>query len=357
MRKITALALSAMLCLSLFAGCAAAPVTEPTVPSNPSASAPQVQPTVTTPTTPEPPVEEPAMPDVVRIAALKGPTAMGLVKLMEDAEDGLTMNSYEFSLDVIDKIVPLISKGEVDIAAVPANLAAVLNKNTDGEVLVLAINTLGVLYVVEKGDTIQSIADLKDKTVFSSGKGAVPEYSFNYILAQNGLNPDADLTVEYKSEHAETIPLLVQGEGGIAVMPQPFVTVAMDKVEGLRIALDLTEEWSKASDGDSSMVTGVMVVRKAFAQKYPHAVAAFLEEYAASTQFAATDVAKTAELVGKQGIVEAAVAEQAIPYCNITYIAGADMKAQLEGYLQVLFEQNPQSVGGVMPGEDFYYIP
>ena len=353
MRKITALFLSALLCLSLFAGCAAPIPAEPD--PTPQAIAPQVQPTVPTPAEPE--IEQPAMPDLVRVAALKGPTAMGLVKLMEDDENAATLQDYDFTLGVIDEIVPLISRGDVDIAAVPANLAAVLHKNTNGEVLVLAINTLGVLYVVEKGDSIQSVADLRGRTVFSSGKGAVPEYAFNYLLQKNGLNPDADLTVEYKSEHAETIPLLVQGTDGVAVMPQPFVTVAMSKVEGLRIALDLTEEWEKVADDGSSLLTGVMVVRKSFAQEYPHAVSAFLEEYAASTQFANSNVAKTAELVGKQGIIDAAVAEQAIPFCNITCIAGTDMKTQLEGYLQVLFEQNPQSVGGALPGEEFYYIP
>lgn len=297
------------------------------------------------------------LPEKVNIAALKGPTAMGMVKLMQDNEDGLTELAYEFKIGTTDEMVPKISRGEVDMAAIPANLAAVLYQNTEQSIQVLAINTLGVLYVVEKGETIQSVADLKGRTIMSTGKGSTPEFSLNYVLSQNNLNPASDVNVEYKSESAEIIPLLVQSEDGIAILPQPFVANALNKVGGLRIALDWTAEWDKVSQDGSTLVTGVLVVNKAFAERYPDAVAVFAREYAASTAYAQTNLEATGDLVGKYGIVEAAIAKQALPYTKITYIDGADMQSKLSSYLKVLFEQNPQSVGGELPDEGFYYIP
>ena len=297
------------------------------------------------------------MPEVVRVAALKGATAMGMVKLMQDNEDGTTELVYDFIITITDDIVPKITKGEIDIAAIPANLASVLYQNTEKKIQVLAINTLGVLYVVEKGDKVKSVADLKGKTIYSTGKGTTPEFALNYILVQNGIDPTADMTIEYKSEPAEIIPLLLKSENGIAMVPQPFVTTALDKVEGLRVALDWTEEWNAVSQDGSSQVTGVVVVRKEFVDQYPAAVAAFCSEYAASATYAQSNVAETAQLVEKYGIVDAAIAESALPACNITYIGGIAMQEKLTGYLRVLYEQNPQSVGGVLPDEGFFYIP
>ena len=297
------------------------------------------------------------MPELVKVVALKGPTAMGMVKLMQDSEDGTTELDYDFTITTTDDIVPKITRGEIDIAAIPANLASVLYQNTEKKIQVLAINTLGVLYVVEKGEEIQSVIDLKGKTVFSTGKGATPEFALNYVLAQNEINPVADITIEYKSEPAEIIPLLLQSENGIAIIPQPFVATALSKVEGLRVVLDWTEEWNAVSQDGSSLVTGVMVVRKEFAEQYPEAVAAFCREYASSTAYAQSNVPETAQLVGKYGIVDAAIAENALPACNITYLDGAAMQEKLSGYLHVLHEQNPQSVGGVLPDEGFFYLP
>ncbi|WP_250228097.1 ABC transporter substrate-binding protein [Anaeropeptidivorans aminofermentans] len=295
--------------------------------------------------------------ETVIISALKGPTAMGMVKLMADAEEGTTTNKYEFTIATTDEIVPKLSKGEVDIAALPANLASVLYNNTEGKVQVMAINTLGVLYAVEKGETIKEIGDLKGKTIYSTGKGATPEFAVNYVLKANGIDPEKDLTIEYKSEAAEILPMLAGGQAEIAILPQPFVTSAQAKVEGLRTALDWTEEWNTISKGESTLVTGVIVVRKEFAEENPEAVKIFLEEYKASTEFCSTNLSDAAALVGKYGIVDAAIAEKAIPFCNITYIDGQEMKTALEGYLNVLHGENPKSVGGTLPNESFYYIP
>lgn len=298
---------------------------------------------------------EPAV--TAKVAALKGPTSMGMVKMMADQKDAKEKN-YEFTIGSSpDEIAPKFLKGEFDIVALPSNLASILYNKSQGKVQVLAINTLGILYLMENGDSVKSIEDLKGKTVYSSGKGAVPEYAFNYILKANGLNPDTDLRVEYKSEHTEALAALLNDKSGLAVLPQPFATVASLKNKDLRTALDLSKEWDKASkNAKSTMITGVVVVNKDFAAKYPEKIKKFMADYKASIDYTNTNVDDAAKLIEENNIVPAAVAKKAIPQCNITYIDGSDMKDKLSGYLQVLFEANPKSIGGKMPADDFYYV-
>ncbi|MDD2213873.1 MAG: PhnD/SsuA/transferrin family substrate-binding protein, partial [Oscillospiraceae bacterium] len=210
----------------------------------------------------------------VRIGALKGPTAMGMVQIMSQAETGLVEGAdYQFRLSASpDELTPLLAKGELDLAAVPANLAAVLYNNTEGQIQVLDINTLGVLYIVENGNSIQSLADLKGKTLYASGKGATPEYALDYLLEKNGLDPETDLTIEWKSEHAECVAALAQDPSGIALLPEPFVTTAKAQNQDLRTALDLSDIWDQVQaeeGGSSKLVTGVLVGRKAFIEEYP----------------------------------------------------------------------------------------
>lgn len=298
---------------------------------------------------------EPAV--TAKVAALKGPTSMGMVKMMADQKDAKEKD-YDFTIaSSPDEIAPKFLKGEFDIVALPSNLASILYNKSQGKLQVLAINTLGVLYLMENGDTIKSIADLKGKTVYSSGKGAVPEYAFNYILKANGLNPDTDLRVEYKSEHTEALAALLNDKSGLAVLPQPFATVASLKNKGLRPALDLTKEWDKASKNTkNTMITGVVVVNKDFAAKYPEKIKKFMADYKASIDYTNDNIDDAAKLIEENDIVPAAVAKKAIPQCNITYVDGSDMKDKLSGYLQVLFEANPKSIGGKMPADDFYYV-
>lgn len=295
----------------------------------------------------------------IRVGGLKGPTAMGMVKLMADDAAGTTANDYEFTLaGAATEINPLLIQGELDIAAVPTNVASVLYNNTNGQVEIAALNTLGVLYVVENGDSVQSIADLAGKTVYSTGMGATPEYALNYILEKNGLTPGEDVTVEYLGEHSELAALLAAGEASIAVLPQPFVTSVLNQNPDVRIALDLTEEWDKVTEDGSKLTMGALVVRKEFAEQHPEELARFLEEYRASTEYV-TDPANldaAAELIGEQDIVTAEVAKQALPYCNIVCLTGEEMKTAAEGFLNILYTADPSSVGGALPAEDFYYL-
>ena len=293
----------------------------------------------------------------VRLAAMTGPTAMGLVKLLDDAEKGLSANQYDFLLaGAADEISPSLIQGKLDIASIPVNLAAILNNKTNGGLTLLAVNTLGVIYIVEKGgESIQSLSDLKGKTLYATGKGSTPEYNLTYLLKQAGLTLGEDVIVEWKSEPAEVVALMSQQEEAFAMLPQPFVTVAQTKVENLRVALNLTEEWD-ALQLDSRMITSGIVVRTQFLQENPEAVENFLKEFAASAQYANESVPETAALIGALGIVPAPVAEKALPFCNIVCLTGEEMQTALSSYLQVLYDLNPASVGGALPADSFYYV-
>ena len=306
--------------------------------------------------------EVPAEKQTLNVMAMTGPTGIGMVKLISDDEAGTTAVDYNIALvGAADEVSGKIVTGEVDIAAVPCNLASVLYNKTEGNVEVAAINVLGVLYILEGngGQEIQSVADLKGKTIISTGKGTTPEYSLNYILQQNGLDPEKDVTIEYKSEAAEVATLLASGEAAVAMLPQPMVTTVLAKSDQVRVALDITEEWSKVNAEDGTgMVTGTIIVRKDVLAEKPEAVATFMEEYAQSVAFVNENVEEAAKLVEASGIIpSAAVAQKAIPNCNIVCVTGEDMKKSVAAYLDVLYQANPKAVGGTLPADDFYYLP
>lgn len=329
MKKFITVLLAIVLCLGILVSCVA------TETKTPDSAAP-----VTT----------------FRVASLKGPTTMGMVKLMKDAENGSAKHNYQFEMfGTADEVVPKLVNAELDVALLPCNLASILYNRTEGTVQVAAINTLGVLYIVESGDTVHSIQDLAGKTVYSTGKGTTPEFALNYILNENGIEPGKDINIEYKSEATEIAAMLKDAENTIAVLPQPYVTAVQMQNEKVRVALSLTEEWDKVSK-ESSLVTGVVLVRKAFAEENALAFSEFLDEYKASTEYVNANVEEAAVWVESYGIVaKAPIAVKAIPACNITYIEGDDMKAKVSGYLEVLFNANPKSVGGALPKDDFYF--
>lgn len=293
----------------------------------------------------------------VRIGALKGPTTIGLLNLADQAKQGECENAYEVQMaTAADELLPLMVKGELDIALIPANVASVLYNNTEGKISVIDINTLGVLYVVSGDDSIVSVADLAGRTVCLTGKGTTPDYAIQYILAQNGVS---DCTLEYKSEATEVAAVLAEDADAVGLLPQPFVTAACKQNDALSVVLDLNEEWERLQGPEgSSLVTGVTVVRNAFLEEHPEAVKIFLEEHAKSAEAANEELEKTAELaVDAQIIAQAPIAQEAIPKCNIVCITGDKMRQALSGYLEVLYEMNPASVGGTLPEDGFYYIP
>lgn len=292
---------------------------------------------------------------VIRVGSLKGPTTMGLVNLMKASEEETSQGTYTFTMaSDPSEIVASVASGDLDIAMVPANLAATLYNKTEGGVSVIDINTLGVLYGVTADESISSIADLAGKTVLTTGQGATPEYALNYLLAANGID---DCTLEFHSEATEIAALLQEDPMKIAVLPQPFVTVAEAQNESLQTVFSLTDAWDEVTGNGSRFLTGATIVRNAYLEEHPDAVAVFMEEHAQSAEKAVSDVEGTAALVAEYGIIEKApIAQKALPYCNIVCITGTEMQEALSGYLEVLYEADPSSVGGKLPADDFYMV-
>ena len=294
---------------------------------------------------------------LIRVASLKGPTSLGLLFLMDKANKGETANTYEFRMATgADEILPLMVKGDLDIALIPANVASILYHKTQGGVEVIDINTLGVLYMVSGEDGLADFTDLKGKTIYLTGKGTTPDYVLQYLLNANGMSVD-DVTLEYKSEATEVASVLAEDPTTIGLLPQPFVTAACMQNDALKVIFDLNEEWNKVQGASgSSMVTGVTVVRKEFLEENEEAVKAFMEEHKASAEAINADPATGAALaVEAQIVAKEPIAQKAIPDCNITYMDKAEMKQALSGYLDVLFHQDSQSIGGGLPESDFYY--
>ena len=284
---------------------------------------------------------------------------MGLVKLMDEAANGESENSYEFTMvTAADEMTAMVAGGKVDIALLPANVASVLYNKTNKNISVIDINTLGVLYFVSADSSVTTIDQLKGKTVYLPGKGTTPEYALRYVLSAAGLGED-DVTLEFKSEASEVASVLAEDPNAIGLLPQPFVTAALAQNEKLSIIMDLTKEWDnvQGEGSGSRLVTGVTIVNNDFLKEHEDLVDTFLQEHEASIAFTAEDPDAAAELIAKAEIVaKAPIAKKALPYCNITFISGDEMKAALSGYLQALYDQNPASVGGELPDDGFYYI-
>lgn len=300
--------------------------------------------------------KDPAEPVTVRVATIQGPTGIGMVHLMDAAADKTTENTYEFSThSAPDAVGPLLTSNSVDIAALPTNVAASLYNKTSGNIRLLAVNTLGVLYMLENGSSINSVADLKGKTIYTTGQGANPEYVLNYVLKENNIDPATDVNIQFVATNDELTALLVNGTATVAMVPQPAVSAVTTKNADIRIALSMNDAWEAVAGEENKLMMGCVVVRKAFLDEHPEAVEAFLKEYKASIE-KTTDVETTAALCEAFGIIpKAAIAKKAIPYCELTFVSGAEMKAQIAKYYSVLYEANPSAIGGALPDDTFYY--
>ncbi|MBP5282719.1 MAG: ABC transporter substrate-binding protein [Lachnospiraceae bacterium] len=294
----------------------------------------------------------------LHVGALKGPTTMGLLFLMEDAKEGKTKNSYEFQMATgADELLPLMVSGKLDIALVPANVAAILYQKTEGGVAVVDINTLGVLYLVSSDTSVQCISDLKGRTVYLTGKGTTPDCVLQFLIKNAGLS-EGDVTLEYCSEASEVAAILAEKPDAIGFLPQPFVTAAGMQNENLQVMISANDMWLDAFGKESSnaLVTGVTVVRKEILEKYPQAIATFLEEHEASANAINEDLDTGAKLAVEAGIVgKEPIAKKAIPKCNITCVTGNSMKRALKAYLEVIYAFDSSMVGGKLPEADFYY--
>lgn len=285
----------------------------------------------------------------VNIGVLKGPTGMGAAWLMDQNEQGLSANSYNFTIaGAPDVLTGQLISGDMDMAALPTNAISTLYNKTEGKITVLGVNALGVLYVLENGDRINSVADLEGKTILASGQGSTAEYVLNYILEQNGVSAE----IFWASEHSEAATLALSGEYDIVMLPEPFVTTVTTKNGSFRVALDLTREWEALGGGELTM--GGIAVRTEFLEAHPDAVKAFVKEYANSVAFTNAQPADAAKLIAKYEIAAEEIAKNAIPRCNIVWLHGENYKAKLENFLGIVYKANPAGIGGKMPGDDFY---
>ena len=293
----------------------------------------------------------------INLYVLSGPTGIGAMNLWAASDAGETKNTYHITMPgANDEVVAALSNGEADIAAVATNLAATLYNKTSGGVTVLAVNTLGVLSLLSNGQEAATVSELKGKTIYAPGQGANPEYILRYVLSGNGLDPDKDVTLRFVGEGSELLTVWQSDPEAIIMAPQPVATSILMQNENAKPLFDMTEEWDKIAGGDSTLMMGCVIVRNAFLQANPSAVELFLQEYAASIEKAQSDVEGTAALCEQYGLIpKAALAQKAIPSCGLTFVTGAEMKTGLSGYLQVMFDANPKSVGGALPGDNFYY--
>ncbi|MGI6665201.1 MAG: ABC transporter substrate-binding protein [Christensenellaceae bacterium] len=300
----------------------------------------------------------------VNVATLAGPTGMGMAKIMEDNEAGAARNEYDFTLATApDQIVAKLTSKEIDIAAIPANLAATLYNKTEGGIQMAAINTLGMMYIMQNiktedgSDGIKTLADLEGKTIVLAGQGSTPEYVLNYLLEENGLG--GKVTLEFVSEHSEVVSLMVAGKADFCLLPEPFVTTLQQKADNAQIVIKTNTEWEtllKKDGKTGDIVMGCVVVRKEFAENNGAALAAFLKDYYSSVEYTNNFPADAAKLIVKHGILaDEALAEATIPTAAIVYIDGAIMKEAIVTFFDVLYAANPASLGGALPKDDFYY--
>jgi len=334
--KYISVLLVLILTLGLLAGCA--PAEEAPSPETPSA--------------PEP-AEPAAIETPIKVAALRGPTGMGLVYLMGGPDE---TRPYEFSLfGAPDELVGKIVSGEVDMAAVPTNLAATLYKKTEGGVRYIATNTLGVNYVLTTDPAIDGFEALRGKTIGISGLGTTAEFIFRHLLTENGIDPDQDVTLDFSLQHADLATMLTAGKIDIAVLPQPFVTTAMMANENVKIAIDLTAAWAEVEGKEAVLPTGGMIVRTDYLEAHPEAVQRFLTDYAASVEKVNADPKAASLLVEQFGILpKAAIAEKAIPMSNIVFINGSDSKELLMSFFEIMMAYDPKTIGGAMPDDAFF---
>lgn len=336
MKKFLCLLLAALLVVGTFAACGTTPEADGT-------TAPAAESTA------------PAEKKNVNIAVLKGPTGMGAAKLMESNEKGEALNNYNITVATApDQITGKLVSKELDIASIPTNAASTLYNKTKGNVTLIAINTLGVLYILEKGDSVSSVSDLKGKTILTSGKGSTAEYVLNYILEKNGLKVGTDVTVEYAAEHAEAASQAISGKYDIVMLPEPFVTSTLLQSPDFKVKLNLTEEWKKVASSELTM--GCIAVRTDFLNENPKAVENFIKDYKDSVDFVNSDTEGAAALIEKYDIAKAAVAKKALPNCNIVCITGDDMKKDASQFLSIIYDFDASAVGGALPEDSFYYI-
>lgn len=299
----------------------------------------------------------PKNPITAKIVAMKGPTGIGMVRVMNEiiSLSDYVNTTFEIMTSTDTVVAGLLDKS-ISIAAVPTNLAAVLYNKTEGDIQILAVHTLGVLHILDKTGTIKSMKDLKGKTITAAGQGSLPQYVLEFLLKENGITPGVDVEIVYKAEQSEVATLLLSGQADIVMLPEPFVSTVMNKDNTIVHAIDLNDEWIKKAPG-ITLSMGCLVAQKSFIEENPVEIETFLELYKESIEWVLEEPYNAAELIVSSGIIDdAVVAEKAIPNCNIVYIDAVDAMVSLDSFFQFLYDNNPASVGGKLPDNGIYYI-
>lgn len=296
-------------------------------------------------------------PDSVSVATIKGPSSLATLQIMDNSKNGKAKGNYDFTMvQRLGEAATKLTNGEVDIAALPTNVAATLNAKTGGNVQIIAIDILGVLDILTGEDVqINSVEDLKGKTIYSSGQGATPEFALNFILESYGLDPKTDVTINYTQDYTTLATQMIVGSADIALVAEPFATQVVDNNPKIKKALDMTKEWEKVTHGDSVLTMGCLAANRDYVASHPQEINTFLDEYKKSVAFVNGNTAQASQICEKYGIMGASIAMDAIPNCNVVDMEGSEMQQKADGFLKILYDQNPQSIGGKLPDETFYY--
>lgn len=296
----------------------------------------------------------------VNVGLIMGPPSMGMGWFINEAKEGNTYNNLNFEVGGVDytALASKFNTGDYDIIHCPSNVGAILYNNEDlkEDAVVIDIGNLGLLYVMTTDPSVKSMQDLQGRNVYSIGEGGPPEYTMGYLLEQEGLD---NVNMSFKSTPFEVLNLLQDEENSIALLPQPFVEVAKLLVPGIYTPIDITEEWNSLNlESGAKSVTTITIVRKSFLEEHEEAVVEYLNMCKKSVDYCLENPKEAADWTDEfETFLNGEVAEAAVPYVNMCAITGQEMKDKLSGFLQIMYDYNPDAVGGAMPGDDFYYIP
>jgi NitT/TauT family transport system substrate-binding protein len=295
--------------------------------------------------------------EVVVVESLRGPTGLGIAKLAGDNPilPGDFDVEYRFS-SAPDVTVSNVLSGEADIAALPTNVAARLY-SAGVPYRILAVNTLGVLYIVSTDPAIEDLGDLEGRELLVSGRGANPDIILRALLEGRGIDPDEDLAIRY-ANHTEAAQLLLSGREQSALLPEPFVTRVLQQSPGARIAVDIQEEWQRQLGAGSTIGLGCIVVHNRLVEEEPAFVATFLEEYLASVEWVRSNPEQAGPIVEELGVgFTAEEAREAIPRANLVGLFGVEAYRAIDPYFRALYAFDPASLGGSLPGQDLFVMP
>ena len=300
-------------------------------------------------------------PCAVRVGLIMGPPSMGLSQFLVAAQQGKTTNDFDFTINGVDYVglSAAFNQGEYDICTLPSNIGPILFNNHElkNEYKVISVNNLGVLYVITTDETVKTMDDLTGRTVYSYGEGGTPEYTIDALLKKTGRKDSFNL--EFKSSPFEVLNLLQQEKNCVAILPQPFVSLSKIMVDVLYTPIDITDEWNKAfADTGSQAVTTTTIVNKKFLEEHEQAVIEYLERAAMSVEWSLNNMSSAASLQEELGtFMNNAVALDAMPQISMVSLTGTTMRTAMSGFIEELYKANPDSIGGSIPGDDFYYLP